>query len=1445
MRTKAALVAVLLLALGMAAFGWWSTHSRAVFAQLENTLVTELTQALGTQVAIGQLQAVGLTTAVVNDVIILDQQGRDMAVIKQVTVDYSLLSLARGQTALDALRKITLTQPVLDLTEGADGTWNIEFLKQETQPDSPVFNGKVVIEQGFLTVTARKGQWRLAAVDGLLTVKDSREIALKLTADHNHSSLGVEGFINTAQNSLSLTIQADSINPAAYEQLLLTGAPLHFTDGLLTGFDITIARNETGLSYAGEFVMDRIAAASGEFTVEKAQGRVSFTNNYIYILGGNALVNSQPVAVRGKIGIAGDQPVFDLQVESTGVDLAAISDKLPVTGLAGKVSLQAAVTGTPANPVVTAELAAPDRLEVAGYSLQDSRARVSYADKIVTVAEFTTHALGGQVRGQGQVDTGTERYQVQLTASHIDTAAIKDLPLAVSGSGDLTVTAGGQGSNWQSVSGSAVLSLADGQLEGLPYTRMTAIVERTGNVTAIKHYDLILPTGLVTAEGTMTDDKLAITLEGHGIELAALSAPAGENVRVGGKAGFTGELTGTIAWPQLRLAFQADGLTVNQQQLGQARGSLAASPGLITLEQVTLNDGAVAHELAGQVVLAGAQPEVQLTLATRSARAETLVRIIKPDLPLTGNLEQEMTISGPLDNLAVYGKLKLSEGSFAGYLIASAEGSYQRENGVITINNLMIDSLNSRINLAGTVAADDSLNFGVTAENIDVARLKLEYPYPVSGIFNLTGQVTGRLNSPAVSGRLTAGSVLANGQELKDIYAELSYEDEQADIRELRFTQGQGSYLFSGAVDIRTHGIDGLLRVEGGELAGILALANVPDRGIRGSLNGEIVLSGSMSNPNVVLRGSIAKGKIKEYLFDTVDIDAELRNKVISVNKLMARQGLDGVLAAQGQADLNGQIDMEIGGRDIDTGILTALFDTTVETTGKFSFTAQASGVTADPNVSVSLEVQNGSIANAEFDNLYGLLIYNSGSIHVNQLFVARGPYKASAYGVVPLKALNSQGRGQADGTDAMDLNLRLDNADLRILPMLTKEVAWATGPTTGEIAVGGTLSQPTLNGHLTVTNGTVKLKALSDPIQKVGIDIQFKDDTININAFDGEMGGGSYSLGGSARINGLTLDDYNLMLTLNRLGVKHKYFAGPVDGVLAVTSKNSRPFIAGKVTVDNATVDIPAMPDSGELPFNAGLDIEVVVGDKVRMYNPYLYDFLAAGKIKIDGSLKRPAASGRIEVRRGTVRYLTNRFTILSGSAEFTQFGSIVPVIRLEAESKFARTRIHLAINGPATEMDLKLTSEPAMSQQEIMSLLTLRGGYFTKNDGSDNDSTFGRDELLSLLDAGLQMRFIAEIEGALQDKLGLDEFRLVRSSLFDTGSRKARNSQSDQFQGYNIEIGKYLTDKFLISYSMGLDQDNSSVGFRYDLTKNIGLGGYFGGSAETRLTIETRFAF
>ncbi len=1442
MRTKAIVFAVFFV-FSIAAFGWWSAHSRAVFAQIEATLATELTGALGTKVDIGQLHIAGLSSAAVDGAKIFDKQGREMAVIEQVTVEYSLLSLARGQTAISALRKITLVRPEILLVEEADATWNVECLKQETKPDNPTFTGKIVVKEAGVRVLSRQGAWEFTQGAAQLDIKNSQSIDVKLTASHNGSPLTAQGFINSSKNSLSVNLKADKLQPTAYQSLLPAQSEINFISGAIENVDITVIKNSAGLSYAGEFSLSGLSAEACGVAVDEARGRVSFTNSNVYILGANALMNKQPVTVQGKIAIAGDQPVFDLNVASTKFDPASVSKNLPFSGI---ISFSAEITGTTKDLNVAAELSTKDAIAV-GYNLQDASAKVKFAQNQLSIEQFAAQMAGGKVNGQGVIDLASQQYQVQLAASNIDAAAVQGLPVTISGRGDISLSVNGQGTDWKNVNGSAALNLADGQVAGVPYAKMTAFVERVGSDTMIKYYNLSLPSGLITAAGTVQEEQLSINVEGQGIELTQLPFTSVKNIQLAGRAGFQGQLTGTIAKPQLNLNFNADTLALNQESLGQASGLLKASPDIVSFEKVTLTDGTATHDFSGNIVLAGTQPEFNLKLTTRSARTETIARLIKPDLALTGNIDHELTVTGPLDSLVVRGNLKLSEGSLAGYLVDKAEGTYQYQNGFITVNSLNIDSLGSKIKLSGTVAPDNSANFAVAAENIDITRLKVEYPYPVSGIVSLTGQVAGKLNSPEVTGQLTSSTVMLNGQEVRNVYANLSYYNGQADIKELRFAQGQGDYVFNGAADFTKGGLDGLLRVERGELDGLLAIANVPDRDINGVLNGEIAISGSITNPNILLRGAIVDGRIKNYLLDTIDIDAELNNKVITVNTFTAKQGIDGMLVLKGQADLNGKIDLEAGGRSIDVGILAALFDTNVEAKGKFSFNAQATGLTSDPNVAVSLEVKDGSVANAEFDNLYGLLIFNKGSIHVNQLFVARGPYKASAYGIVPLRALNSQGRSKADATDTMDLKLRLDNADLSILPLLTKDVAWAAGATTGEITIGGTLAQPTLDGKVVVANGIIKLKALTDPIQNVGVDIDLKGDKISINAFNGEMGSGSYSLNGSARVNGLALDDYNITLTLNRLGIKHKYFAGPIDGVLTITSQNEKPLIQGRVTVNDATVNIPAVPDSGELNFNAKLDVELIVGNKVRMYNPYLYDFQAEGKVKFSGTLQKPSASGRIEARRGTVKYLTNRFTIQSGSAEFIQYRSIEPVIKLQAQTKFDRTTVNLNINGPVTAMDLKLTSEPAMSQQEILSLLTLRGSYFSKNDSSGHSSsTLGRDELVSLLDAGLQMRFIAEVESALQEALGVDEFRLVRSSLFDSTSRNSRKDQSDgQFQGYNLEVGKYITDKLLINYSMGLDQHNNTIGFRYDLTKNIGVGGSFGGTTKRMLTVETRFAF
>ena len=218
----------------------------------------------------------------------------------------------------------------------------------------------------------------------------------------------------------------------------------------------------------------------------------------------------------------------------------------------------------------------------------------------------------------------------------------------------------------------------------------------------------------------------------------------------------------------------------------------------------------------------------------------------------------------------------------------------------------------------------------------------------------------------------------------------------------------------------------------------------------------------------------------------------------------------------------------------------------------------------------------------------------------------------------------------------------------------------------------------------------------------------------------------------------------------------------------------------------------------------------------------------------------------------------------VRGGSADFTQFASFLPVIRLTADTKLEYTRVNLAVNGPANAIEIHLSSEPAMSQQQIMSLLTLRSRYADRQSmaGGSRDTGLGRDELLSLLDAGLQMTFVAEAESAFRNSFGLDEFRLVRSTLTSETSTKttggtasggaaagtvtsSSSAASDDRQVYNVQIGKYITDRLYLSYTVGLDHQATSAYLRYDLSRRMSVTGAIDEYNRRRLGVEARFTF
>ena len=578
-------------------------------------------------------------------------------------------------------------------------------------------------------------------------------------------------------------------------------------------------------------------------------------------------------------------------------------------------------------------------------------------------------------------------------------------------------------------------------------------------------------------------------------------------------------------------------------------------------------------------------------------------------------------------------------------------------------------------------------------------------------------------------------------------------------------------------MNLQNRTLSGTADFTNGSVSQLAPLFDIPSDKVTGKLNGQIRVSGSLDNPTAFLTGNLTGGTIKNYPLDSVDLDLEMVNHVISINQFAAKQGA-GHLIITGIADLNGPVHLNVYGSSIDSGLFPAWLDMNIPVHGDALVSVEVTGDIKNPTAAVSVGVQNGSIDNQKFDSLNGSFIVTNKLIDINQITLTKDAYVVSATGTIPIQNAKEQESlsqsfnfpthfssisNRLIGNNEMDIKIMLDQADLGILPFMTRQIAWAGGATQGNLVINGTPSQPKLFGNLAVQKGTVKFASLKDAMTDLTLDIQFEGDKIVINTFQGKMGQGNFTLAGSALLKGKTLTDYDLKMKLNQLGIKHANFNGPVSGELALSSVSGQPLLSGKIRLEQDDIDIPAIPEIKPAAFDLALNVDVEAGKNLRLYNPYLYDFNIDGKVNIGGSIKQPKPSGKFTVSHGKLTYLTAPFTIETGTAEFVPHsGLLIPVIHLTSKYQIQQTTVTLAINGPATEMDFKLTSNPALSQPQIMSLLTLRNRYFDKQLVNGRDNNFGRDQMDSLVTFGLESQLFSPVENSLRSIFGFDDFML-----------------------------------------------------------------------------------
>lgn len=1173
----------------------------------------------------------------------------------------------------------------------------------------------------------------------------------------------------------------------------------------------------------------------------------------------------------GNVQLADRQLTFDLRAQGIPGDTLARTYGANLGEITlGTLEAEAQVSGNFDNVETLIRWQAPQAIYPGRGTIAIADGKIRFRDTLLLVA-------GGLVKGQGEI--AQNRWQATLDTSGIELSQFSpDLQGLLSGSFRL-------GGNLDNLSLAA--TQAEGQVrlsEGLALitSPLTASVRWLGDRLEIQDASAtgFSANGFVFAqlEGTPEITQLDLNVNVRGYDLAQLPIPpqVQAQVQVNGRTDFSGRLTGT---PQA--------LTV---------------AGRVGLNDLVVNEAAFEPALNG-------------------------------NLRYVANQSLDFEVAGVQDRIAVALDGQNRPLSFfvqQGDAIAEGKGSGERL--VATLQNFPIDILNLAPAAdygLGRVTGLANGTFNINLANLSqpdvvgevaIANPALDYIKADSftGQFRYIGGIgvleQGELRQGnslyLLSGNFSPtadpqfqGKIEARQGKIEDILVALK-------IFELSdFGRGLGAPTFASAIDVVPTEVSTVNLSLLNQLRRSAEIAALRDQEIarreqeaflpelsefQGAFNGEINLAFSPKNgPSVDFDLDGANWSWGQYQVNQVDLKGDFKNGILTLLPLQFQsdQSLLRFAGTLGGAEQSGQL----LAKNVPVAVLRDLFKLPIAIDGNLNVNASLSGSVGNPQVQGELILAGATVNSQAVPPVSTLFGYSDARLDFTGQVIGDESNAFNLKGSVPYAF---QFMTIAPKTYDLSLDVNIRNNGLALLQLFTDQIAWEGGE--GEVAlqVRGLLNPDAsyapvrlaASGNATLKDATFSAQALPENITNVNGNILFNTDRIEVQSLQGQFSSGKIAAQGTIPLLiPLSGSDPNaatpLTVDLDRIGLDLKdQYRGDVNGNVIVTGTALAPQIGGEIRLSNGRVILvneqPGAPvataaGAAGAPRNTAVfmpqfnNLQVILGDRIRITSYPILDFLARGELTINGTMDNLSPDGTIALRRGQINLFATQFNLqrdYDNRAVFTPtrgldpyidvrlIASVPEVVRppvantnspfgvaeLADPTAIASTgfgsiqtiRVEASVTGPASQIsnNIELTSSPSRTESELVALI---GGNFLSSvtQASDNPTL----ALASVAGSTLLTR----LQNLISDATGLTDFRLFTTTV---SSENARSSTL----GLAAELGFDITDNLSISALRILTADDPTrFNLRYRINDELLLRGSTDLNDDNRavLEFETRF--
>lgn len=784
-----------------------------------------------------------------------------------------------------------------------------------------------------------------------------------------------------------------------------------------------------------------------------------------------------------------------------------------------------------------------------------------------------------------------------------------------------------------------------------------------------------------------------------------------------------------------------------------------------------------------------------------------------PDWP--GRLSTRVRSSGAdsdqgLDLNAVIEELA---GTLRGYPVAGS-GSFARQGGTLRIENLQLNSGDARVEANGSVAAQWALDWRLSAP-------RLEQLLPgYAGALEANGSIDGARAQPRILAEARARDLAVAALRLAELQADADLSLHAgapltltAHGRELRLAERDFATLevtLAGTLD--AHAL--ALQAQGA--------AHALDLAARGGWDG------------TTWSGRLERGdwRLPETGAWSLDAPASLT--------LAAQTGRsEETCWRQDAASLCAALEYAAGNRRFRA----RLDDWPV---GALAAQHLPPGVSIAAQLGADLDARLPAQGAAQAQARVRL---SSGTLDWRELNQARRTAFGGGDAEVDLDAAGARARAELrlGGTDRLVLEARLPGyrsgvaaaeqpltgrlqgsvQDLALVDGLLDAVDQISGALHLDAALGGTLASPEIDGELRLADARafigpagaqledVQLTLSGDPLAgrlELAGTARSGPGTARLDGWVTQLG--SPDLAGELHIGGEGFEAVNLpearVLVTPDVRAAVRARAVEVTGRVHIPEARIEPRdVSGAVTPSK---DVVLVHQETEPPpgWEVRSRVQLTLGEKVQIAGFGLKGRLTGGIELIDEPGRVTRARGELAVQDGVYTAYGQELTIEQGRVLYRDGPLDNPGLDIRATRKSGDVTAGVRVLGSAQNPQAELYSQPSLPQADQLSYLLL-GRPVAGASG-------GEGQMLAQAATSLGLKGGNQLAQSIGSRLGLDEFSVGGGNDLDSAA---------------LTVGKYLSPRLYLNYSVGLLDAANRLRIRYQLTPHL--------SVQTETGVET----